>query len=67
MEWRAEQKRSQTQEKRLAMEKSVAVMLPETLCSPQDNRSEGVTLSGWKKWAYGQKKVQDDTKDVRRY
>ena len=59
--------RSQTQEEGLALEKSVAVMLLDGLCSLRDIFGNGVTLSGWKNWDEGWKKVQSDTKDVRRY
>jgi len=59
--------RSQTQEKGLARENSVAVMLPDGLCSLRDMFGCGVTLSGWKNWEEGWKKVQSDPKDVQRY
>ena len=59
--------RSQTQEKGLARENSVAVMLPDGEVSLRDKFRDGVTLSGRKKWEDGGKKVQGDPKDVRRY
>ena len=59
--------RSQTQEIGLAMEESVVVMLLDGLCSSRDKFRKGLTLSGWKKWEDGWKKVQGDAKDVRRY
>ena len=59
--------RSQTQEKGLARENSVVVMLLDGLCSLRDMFGNGVTLSGWKNWENGRKKVQGDPKDVRRY
>jgi hypothetical protein len=47
---------SQTQEKGLAGEKSVAVMLLDGLCSLRDMFGNGVTLSGWKKREEGGRK-----------
>jgi hypothetical protein len=63
----AGQARSQTQEKGLAGENSVAVMLLDALCSLRDKFGDGLTLSGWKKWGYERNKVQCDPKDVQRY
>jgi hypothetical protein len=45
--------RSQTQEKGLAKENSVAVMLTDALCSLCDRLRIGLTLLGWKKWEGG--------------
>ena len=59
--------RSQTQEKGLAREESVGVMLLDELCSLRDKFGDGLTLLGWKKWEGGWKKFQCDPKDVRRY
>lgn len=59
--------RSQTQEKGLAGENSVAVMLLDGLCSLRDKFGDGLTLSGRKKWEGEWKKVQYDPKDVQRY
>ena len=63
----AERARSQTQEKGLAGENSVAVMLLDALCSLRDKFGDGLTLSGWKKRAGERNKVQYDPKDVQRY
>jgi hypothetical protein len=63
----AVQTRSQTQEKGLAKENSVAVMVTDALCSLCDTLRCGLTLLGWKKWEGGWKKLQRNPKDVRRY
>ena len=67
VKWGRGRTRSQTQEKGLAGEESVVVMLLDGLCSLRDKLGNGLTLSGWKKWEDGRKKFQGDTKDVRRY
>jgi len=67
VECRTGRTRSQTQEEGLALEKIAAVMLLDGLCSLRDMFGCGVTLSGWKNWEEGWKKVQSDPKDVQRY